>query len=75
MTTREARGIAAVDSEEESIAGYLQRHPEFFDELSDFFEDLERIESIAAPLRDIAAADDASARAETAWRIQQQLIA
>jgi uncharacterized protein len=31
MTTREARGIAAVDSEEESIAGYLQRHPEFFE--------------------------------------------
>ena len=31
MTTREARGIAAVDSDEESIAGYLQRHPEFFE--------------------------------------------
>jgi uncharacterized protein YigA (DUF484 family) len=31
MTTREARGIAAVDSEEESIASYLQRHPEFFE--------------------------------------------
>jgi len=31
MTTREARGIAAADSEEESIAGYLQRHPEFFE--------------------------------------------
>jgi uncharacterized protein YigA (DUF484 family) len=31
MTTREARGIAAVDSEEESISGYLQRHPEFFE--------------------------------------------
>jgi uncharacterized protein YigA (DUF484 family) len=31
MTTREARGIAAVDSEEESIAGYLQHHPEFFE--------------------------------------------
>jgi uncharacterized protein len=31
MTTREARGIAAVDNEEESIAGYLQRHPEFFE--------------------------------------------
>ena len=31
MTTREARGIAAADSEEESIAGYLQHHPEFFE--------------------------------------------
>src|SRR5215469_10245960 len=31
MTTREARGIAAADSEEETIAGYLQRHPEFFE--------------------------------------------
>ena len=31
MTTREARGIAAADSEEESIAAYLQRHPEFFE--------------------------------------------
>jgi uncharacterized protein len=31
MTTREARGLAAVDSEEESIASYLQRHPEFFE--------------------------------------------
>ena len=31
MTTREARGIAAADSEEESIAGYLQRNPEFFE--------------------------------------------
>src|SRR5215472_13143271 len=31
MTTREARGLAAADSEEESIAGYLQRHPEFFE--------------------------------------------
>ena len=31
MTTREARGLAAVDSEEESIAGYLQRNPEFFE--------------------------------------------
>jgi uncharacterized protein len=31
MTTREARGIAAVDSEEESIASYLQRNPEFFE--------------------------------------------
>ena len=30
-TTREARGIAAADSAEESIAGYLQRHPEFFE--------------------------------------------
>jgi uncharacterized protein len=31
MTTREARGVAAVDSEEESVAGYLQRNPEFFE--------------------------------------------
>jgi uncharacterized protein YigA (DUF484 family) len=31
MTTREARGLATTDSEEESIAGYLQRHPEFFE--------------------------------------------
>jgi uncharacterized protein len=31
MTTREARGLAAADSEEENIAAYLQRHPEFFE--------------------------------------------
>src|SRR6516225_10292049 len=31
MTTREARGLAAADSEEESIAGYLQRNPDFFE--------------------------------------------
>ena len=31
MTTREARGVAAVDSEEESVASYLQRNPEFFE--------------------------------------------
>jgi uncharacterized protein len=31
MTTREARGLAAADTEEESIAAYLQRHPEFFE--------------------------------------------
>ena len=31
MTTREARGLAAADSEEEGIAAYLQRHPEFFE--------------------------------------------
>ena len=31
MTTREARGIAAADSEEESVASYLQRNPEFFE--------------------------------------------
>jgi uncharacterized protein len=31
MTTREARGLAAVDSEEESVASYLQRNPEFFE--------------------------------------------
>src|SRR6201997_1155252 len=31
MTTREARGLSAADSEEESIASYLQRHPDFFE--------------------------------------------
>jgi len=31
MTTREARGLSAADSEEESVAAYLQRHPEFFE--------------------------------------------
>jgi len=31
MTTREARGLAPVDSEEETIAAYLQRNPEFFE--------------------------------------------
>jgi uncharacterized protein YigA (DUF484 family) len=31
MTTREARGLAAVESEEESIAAYLQGNPEFFE--------------------------------------------
>lgn len=31
MTTREARGLATADSEEESVAAYLQRHPEFFE--------------------------------------------
>lgn len=31
MTTREARGLAAVDNEEESVASYLQRNPEFFE--------------------------------------------
>ena len=31
MTTRDARGLAAADGEEESIATYLQRHPEFFE--------------------------------------------
>jgi uncharacterized protein YigA (DUF484 family) len=41
MTTREARGLAAVDTEEESVASYLQRHPEFF----------ERHEAILARLR------------------------
>src|SRR5215472_5723066 len=40
---------------------WLARHPEFYDELSDFFEDLEQVEAIAAPLRDIAAVDDALA--------------
>jgi uncharacterized protein len=31
MTTREARGLTAADTEEETIAGYLQRHPDFFE--------------------------------------------
>ncbi|HKT72371.1 MAG TPA: DUF484 family protein [Steroidobacteraceae bacterium] len=31
MTTREARGVAAVANEEESIAAYLQHHPDFFE--------------------------------------------
>ncbi|HYM43481.1 MAG TPA: DUF484 family protein [Steroidobacteraceae bacterium] len=31
MTTREARGLSAVESEEETIAAYLQRNPEFFE--------------------------------------------
>ena len=31
MTTREARGLAAVETEEETIAGYLQRNPDFFE--------------------------------------------
>jgi uncharacterized protein len=31
MTTREARGLSAAESEEDSIASYLQRNPEFFE--------------------------------------------
>jgi len=31
MTTREARGLTAADSEEETIAAYLQRNPDFFE--------------------------------------------
>ena len=31
MTTREARGLTATETEEESIATYLQHHPEFFE--------------------------------------------
>lgn len=31
MTTREARGLAAVDAEEEAVASYLQRDPQFFE--------------------------------------------
>jgi len=31
MTTREARGLSATETEEESIAAYLQHHPEFFE--------------------------------------------
>jgi uncharacterized protein YigA (DUF484 family) len=31
MTTREARGLSAAENEEESIASYLQRNPDFFE--------------------------------------------
>jgi hypothetical protein len=31
MTTREARGLPAPDTEEESVARYLQQNPEFFE--------------------------------------------
>jgi uncharacterized protein YigA (DUF484 family) len=31
MTTREARGLTATETEEESIAAYLQHNPEFFE--------------------------------------------
>lgn len=31
MTTREARGVAATETEEESIAAYLQHNPDFFE--------------------------------------------
>jgi len=31
MTTREARGAVAMETEEESIATYLQHHPDFFE--------------------------------------------
>jgi uncharacterized protein len=31
MTTREARGLSAPDTEEESVANYLQQHPDFFE--------------------------------------------
>ena len=31
MTTREARGLAATETEEESIARYLQHNPDFFE--------------------------------------------
>src|SRR3989475_5874946 len=31
MTTREARGLTAAEIEEESIAAYLQRTPDFFE--------------------------------------------
>src|SRR3954466_7328983 len=37
---------------------WLGRHPEFFDELTDFFADRDAIEAIAAPLREIARAAD-----------------
>src|SRR5579863_4463541 len=31
MTSREARGLSVAEAEEESIAGYLQRNPDFFE--------------------------------------------
>src|SRR6266481_10133911 len=31
MTTREARGVTAAETEEESVASYLQRNPDFFE--------------------------------------------
>src|ERR1700757_3695014 len=31
MTTREARGVAPMETEEETIAAYLQHHPDFFE--------------------------------------------
>src|SRR4051795_3018882 len=31
MTTRDARGVAAVETEEESVAAYLQNNPDFFE--------------------------------------------
>ncbi|MGH8258623.1 MAG: DUF484 family protein [Steroidobacteraceae bacterium] len=31
MTTREARGVTAAEAEEESVARYLQHHPDFFE--------------------------------------------
>ena len=31
MTTREARGVVAMETEEESIAAYLQHNPDFFE--------------------------------------------
>ena len=37
---------------------WLTRHPEFFDELSDFFADRDQLEQITGPLRDIVGASD-----------------
>ena len=37
---------------------WLVRHPEFFDELSDFFADRDQLEHIAGPLRQIAGKSD-----------------
>ena len=31
MTTREARGVTAAQTEEESVARYLQHNPDFFE--------------------------------------------
>ncbi len=36
----------------------LTRHPEFFDELSDFFADRDQLEQITGPLRDLVGASD-----------------
>ena len=38
--------------------GWLVRHPEFYDELSDFFADRDQVEQVALPLRQIAAGSE-----------------
>src|SRR5215469_1041801 len=53
MTTREARGLAAADTEEDSVAAYLQRHPEFFERHQ------AQLEGKLAELVNVARANDA----------------